>query len=169
MEENQMQVRAIGVVVISLTLGLSLTACGAGQDAATREITQVTDGVDGSITAYGSDLKVSSILLVAQPDGSAVLVGSMVNNSPKKDVLLGIAANGITANLSQKQLTLAPKKPLYFSGDSANASAVLPGLNALAGTRVKLHMFFGVAGALSLDVLVRERSGDFAGVGAPTN
>lgn len=164
-----MQVRAIAVITISFTLGLSLTACGAGKDAATTQITQVTDGVDGSITAYGSNLKVSSILLVTQSDGSAVLVGSMVNNSAKDDVLLGIAANGITATLSPKPLTLAPEKPLYFSGDSANASAVLPGLNAVAGTRVKLHMFFGVAGALTLDVLVMERSGDFAGVGAPTN
>ena len=160
-----MRLRTVAAVALSITLGLSLTACGAGNDAATRQITQVTDGVDGSITSYGSDLKVSSMLLVTQPDGSAVLVGSIVNNSSKEDALLGMAAGGITATLSQKVLTLAPGAPLRFSGDSSNASAVIPGLNAAAGTRIKLNMFFGNAGALTLDVIVRERAGEFAGVG----
>ena len=162
-----MHVRTVVAVALSITLGFSLTACGAGNDAATRQITQVTDGVDGSITSYGSDLKVSSILLVAQSDGSAVLVGSIVNKSSKEDALLGVAAGGITAKLSEKFLTLAPNVPRRFSGDSSNASAVIPGLNAASGTRVKLHMFFGNAGALTLDVLVLERSGVYAGVSAP--
>ncbi|MDP1720477.1 MAG: hypothetical protein Q8L08_05720 [Candidatus Nanopelagicaceae bacterium] len=168
LEENLMHVRTVAVVALSITLGLSLTACGAGNDAATSHITQVTDGVDGSVTSYGSDLKVNSMLLVAQPDGSAVLVGSIVNRSVKDDVLLGVAAGGITATLSQNELPLAPNAPLLFSGDSANASAVIPGLNAAVGTRIKLHMFFGIAGALTLDVIVRERDAEYALVGAPT-
>lgn len=163
-----MHVRTVAVVALSITMGFSLTACGAGNDAATRQITQVTDGVDGSITAYGSDLKVNSMLLVAQPDGSAVLVGSIVNRSSKDDVLLGVAAGGITATLSQNELLLTPNTPLLFSGDSANASAVIPGLNAAVGTRIKLQMFFGVAGELTLDVIVRERAAEYALVGAPT-
>lgn len=167
--ENLMRVRTVAALALSLSLGLSLTACGAGNDAATRKITQVTDGVDGSITAYGSDLKVNSILLVAQPDGSAVLVGSIVNRSSKEDALLGVAAGGITATLSEKVLPLAPNVPLRFSGASSNASAVILGLNAAIGTRIKLKMFFGNAGALTLDVIVRERSGDFAEVRAPGN
>ncbi|MBI3429677.1 MAG: hypothetical protein HY050_06425 [Actinobacteria bacterium] len=164
-----MRVRAVTAVALLIILGLSLSACGAGKDAATRQITQVTDGVDGSISSYGSDLKVNSVLLVAQPDGSAVLVGSIVNRSSKEDALLGITAGGISATLSQKVLTLPPDLPLRFSGDSSNASAVIPGLNAAVGTRVKLQMFFGNAGALALDVIVRERAGDFAGVSAPGN
>ncbi len=164
-----MHVRTFAAVALSITLGLALTGCGAGKDAETRQITQVTDGVDGAITSYGSDLKVNSMLLVAQPDGSAVLVGSIVNRASKEDALLGVAAGGITATLSEKVLTLAPDVPLRFSGDSSNASAVIPGLNAAIGTRVKLQMFFGNAGALTLDVIVRERTGEFAGVGAPAN
>lgn len=162
-----MRVRTIVAVALSITLALSLSACGAGKDAATRQVTQVTDGVDGAISSYGSDLKVNSMLLVAQPDGSAVLVGSIVNRSSKEDALLGIAAGGISATLSQKVLPLPPDLPLRFSGDSSNASAVIPGLNATIGTRVKLQMFFGNAGALTLDVIVRERAGDFAKVSAP--
>jgi hypothetical protein len=168
LEENLMHVRTVAAVALSITLGLSLTACGAGINAATSQITQVTDGVDASITSYGSDLKVNSILLVAQPDGSAVLVGSIVNRSSKDDVLLGIIANGITATLSQQELSLTTNVPLFFSGDSANASAVFPGLNAAIGTRIKLQMFFGIGGELTLDVLVRERAAEYALVGVPT-
>ena len=120
-----MRVRTVVVVALSITLGLSLTACGAGNSAETRQITQVTDGVDGSITSYGSDLKVNSMLLVAQPDGSAVLIGSIVNRSSKEDVLLGVAAGGITATLSQKELPLTTNTPLLFSGESANANIVI--------------------------------------------
>lgn len=169
LEENHMHLRTAAIVALSITLGFSLTACGAGSDAATSQIAQVTDGVDGSITTYGSDLKVTSMLLVAQPDGSAVLVGSIVNRSSKDDVLLGIMADGITATLSQNELPLVQNTPLFFSGDSANASAAIPGLNAAIGTRTKLHIFFGVAGELTLDVIVRERAGEFALVGAPTS
>lgn len=168
LEEKLMHVRTVAVVALSITLGLSLTACGAGNDAATRQITQVTDGVDGSVTSYGSDLKLTSMLLVAQPDGSAVLVGSIVNRSSKDDVLLGIMAGGITATLSQIELPLLQNTPMFFSGDSANASAVIPRLNAAIGTRLKLHMFFGIAGEVILDVIVRERAAEYALVGAPT-
>ncbi|MDP1712469.1 MAG: hypothetical protein Q8K86_08430 [Candidatus Nanopelagicaceae bacterium] len=168
LEENLMHVRTVAAVALSITLGLSLTACGAGRDAATSQITQVTDGVDGSVASYGSDLKVNSMLLVAQPDGSAVLVGSIVNRSSKDDVLLGVFAGGITATLSQQDLSLVTNTPLFFSGESANASAVFPGLNAAIGTRIKLQMFFGIAGELTLDVIVRERAAEYALVGAPT-
>ncbi len=168
LEENLMHVRSVAVIALSITLGFSLTACGAGSDAATSQIAQVTDGVDGLITSYGSDLKVTSMLLVAQPDGSAVLVGSIVNRSPKEDVLLGVIAGGITATLSQQEIPLSTNAPLFFSGESANASAVFPGLNAAIGTRVKLQMFFGIGGELILDVIVRERAAEFALVGVPT-
>lgn len=168
LEEKLMHVRTVAVVALSITLGLSLTACGAGNDAATRQITQVTDGVDGSVTSYGSDLKLTSMLLVAQTDGSAVLVGSIVNRTSKDDVLLGIMVGGITATLSQNELPLPQNTPLFFSGDSANASAVIPGLNAAIGTRLKLHIFFGIAGEVILDVIVRERAAEYALVGVPT-
>lgn len=162
-----MHVRTVAVATLIATLTLSLSACGSGNDAATRRITQVTDGVDGSITSYGNNIKVSSLLLVAQPNGSAVLVGSIVNGSGKEDALLGIAVHGAIAILSNKTLPLQQNEPLLFSGDQANASAVVPGLNAAIGTRVKVQLFFGIAGELTLDALVREKSGIYTAVGSP--
>lgn len=161
-----MHVRKVAVVGLSVSLALSLSACATGKDAPTKMITQVTDGVDGTITAYGSDIKVNSVLLVAQTDGSAVLVGSVVNENPTEDTLLGITVGGVNATLSQKSLSLKQNEPVRFAGDSANASAMIPGLNVAPGNRVKVQLFFASAGELTLDAIVRERSGVYANVGA---
>jgi hypothetical protein len=58
----------------ALLIATSLTACGAGQNAATRTITQVTDGVDLKITQNGSAIKIVNLLLVATVYGDAVVV-----------------------------------------------------------------------------------------------
>jgi copper(I)-binding protein len=161
-----MHVRKTAVVAISVSLALSLSACGAGKDAPTRMITQVTDGVDGAVTTYGSDIKVRSVLLVAQSDGSAVLVGTIVNENPTEDTLLSITVGKVNATLKANSLLLKQNEPLRFAGDSANASAVVAGLNVSPGDHVKVQLFFSTAGELTLDVIVRERSGVYANVGA---
>lgn len=160
-----MHVRKVAVVTLSFSLALSLSACGAGNNAPTRMITQITDGVDGSVTSYGNNIRVDSVLLVAQADGSAVLVGTIVNENPTEDSLLSITVGGINATLPQKTLSLKQNQALRFAGESANASALIPGLNAAPGTRVKVQLSFASAGELTLDAIVRERNGVYANVG----
>jgi hypothetical protein len=160
-----MHVRKTAVLAISVSLALFLSGCAAGNKAPTRMTTQVTDGVDGAVTTYGNNIKVSSVLLVAQPDGSAVLIGSIVNENPITDNLLSISVSGINATLSQKSLTLKQNEPIRLAGESANASAVIPGLKATPGDRVKVQLFFATAGQLTLDAIVRDRSGIYANVG----
>ena len=159
-----MRVRNVAAITFSFTLALILTACGAGSNAQTATITQVTDGVDGTINTAGSYVEVRSFLLVAQPDGSAVIVGSMFNQTSGTEDLLAISANGIVATLSKTTLPLIQNQPLHFSGDSANAKAVIPGLKAAAGTRIQVKIFFSHAGEMDLDTLVRDQSGIYAGV-----
>ncbi|MCX6430099.1 MAG: hypothetical protein NTX12_03875 [Actinobacteria bacterium] len=163
---NAVRLRKGAIATLSLALALSLSACGSGNQAATRMVTQVTDGVDGSITTMGNKIHARSFLIVAQPDGSGVVVGTIVNDAPSEDALIAMAANQGVATLSSKNLPLLQGHPIIFSGATSNASAVIPSLNALPGTRVKLQMFFAIAGEMSLDVIVRERSGEYAGVGA---
>jgi hypothetical protein len=160
-----MHVRKTAVVAISVSLALSLSACGAGKDAPTRMITQVTDGVDGAVNTFGNDIKVRSLLLVAQSDGSAVLVGTIVNENPTEDTLLSISVGGVNATLAAASLLLKQNEPIRFAGDSANASAVVPGVNVSPGNRVKVQLSFATAGQLTLDAIVRERSGVYANVG----
>ena len=96
-----MRVRKVVVLALSLSLAFTLSACGAGRNAQTGKITQVTDGVDGTINTSGSYIKVRSFLLVAQPDGSAVVVGSMFNELTGPEDLLAISVGDKIATLSK--------------------------------------------------------------------
>ena len=161
-----MRVRTVAVITLSVSIAFSLTACGAGRNAPTTLVTQVTDGVDGTINTLGNDIRVRSFLLVTQPDGSAVVVGSMFNETTGVDDVLAIAVGEKVATFSKTSYPLLLNQPLHFSGDSANAKAVIAGLNATAGNRVQVKIFFSHAGEMDLDALVVERSGIYAGVTA---
>jgi hypothetical protein len=69
---------------------VGLVGCSAsGPNAETRNIRQVTDGVEGTSGA----IKALNVLLVTQEDGSAVLVGTFVNTSEDRDAITAITAN----------------------------------------------------------------------------
>lgn len=146
---------------------LLLTGCGAGPNAPTRLINQVTDGVEKKV----GDIKLLHMLLVRQSDGSAVLVGTAVNDGDAPDLITNMVANGVPAQVSPAALVIAPDAPLIFSGDSANAFAIFPGLNVAAGSHVTLDITLNGAGSEKLELLVREKVGEFANVGVtpPTN
>jgi len=88
--------RRIFSAVVIAALAVSLTGCGAGNNASTRQVKQVTDGVEGSITKDGNNIKILNLLVVAAAGGNAVLVGTIINNADAEDALLGIAINGTT-------------------------------------------------------------------------
>jgi hypothetical protein len=158
--------RSIAVITLSATLAMGLTSCAAGNDAPTAMTKQVTDGVEGAITTQGNDLSVSGLLLVAQPDGSAVLVATMINRNTQSDDLLAVGANDVVATLSATTIPMLENQPLRFSGDTSNAKAVFPNLNIAPGNRVKVKLFFSHAGEMTLDAIVREQTGVYAGVTA---
>jgi hypothetical protein len=160
------QMRKIAIGALGFALALSLSACGTGNQAATRMVTQVTDGVDGAITSMGNQIKARSFLIVAQPDGSGVVVGTIANDAGREDALLAMAGNHAVATLSATNFPVSNGHPIIFGGATSNAGAIIPILNAIPGTRVKLQMFFATAGELTLDVIVRERSGIYSEIGA---
>ena len=156
--------RIISAVVIA-ALAVSLSGCGAGVNASTRQVKQVTDGVEGSITKDGNDIKILNLLVVAAGGGNAVLVGTIINTADAEDTLLGIAINGTT--LSYTGTNSLPKNtPIIFEGDRANAKAVLAGFGGSAGSNVKVDLFFAKAGAITLTAIVRDTRDDYAGVSA---
>jgi len=101
--------------ITALFIATSLTACGAGQSAATRNIKQVTDGVEVSINKNGSSIKILNLLLVATETGDAVVVGTIINEGEQPDQLLGIAVGGKTATVTGDPM-LAQNAPLRFEG-----------------------------------------------------
>ena len=154
----------IAYSVIAASLALSLTACsGAGPDAATRMIKQVTDGAEKTITDNGNDIALNNLVLVATEDGSAVLVGSMVNHAKSSDKLLGISVGSATASLTGLT-TLATDAPIRFEGDQANAKAVFTGVGAVAGTVVTLNIGFAKAGLVQVNAIIRDKRDIYAGV-----
>jgi hypothetical protein len=156
--------RTISALVIA-GLALSLSGCGAGQNASTRQISQVTDGVEASVTQDGNNIKIVNLLVVAAPGGNAVLVGTIVNNGDEEDFLLGAAINGTTA--TYMGINVLPKStPIIFEGERANAKVTLGGFGAPAGSRVQVGLFFAKAGVVTLDAIVREARDEYAGITA---
>jgi hypothetical protein len=148
----------ISVIAMSLVL---LTGCGAGPNAPTRLIKQVTDGVEKQV----GDVKLIHVLLVKQPDGSAVLVGTVINNGESPDTITNLSANGIPAQILPTPLIATPEQPLIFAGESANALAVFPGLDVKPGRHASLQIALRNSGSVTVETLVRDRIGEFADVG----
>ena len=149
---------ALSLLVVG-GLVLSLTSCGAnGPDAPTRMIRQVTDGVEG----VSGDIRAVNVLVVAQPDSSAVLVGTIVNEGATPDAINSITLNGIAGKLTP--VALNQNMPAIFSGPSANQSLAFPATGLKASDRANLVITYAKAAPMTLNVLVREKSDIYANV-----
>jgi hypothetical protein len=159
-----MQIRKVAIGLLVFASLSTLTACGAGQNAAARNITKVTDGAEAEVINDISALKLRGFLLVAQPDGSAVVVGTIINIDEVPDQLLGISVNNKLATVTTEVQEISLGKPLIFEGDSANAKAVVPGLGVKAGNTVELSFFFNTAGVVTVKAIVRDKRDTYAGI-----
>ena len=154
--------KSLALALILTTISFALTGCGAtGVESPTRNIRQVTDGVEGQ----SGLIKARNVLLVAQPDGSAVLVGTLINKSIESDAITSIEVEGGSVKIEPAQNELIKDRPVVFSGDIATAKAVVSGINAVAGTRINLTFNFVSAAPLKLNVLIVEKDGHYANVG----
>jgi copper(I)-binding protein len=161
-----MQLRKVAISLIVIASLSTLTACGAGENAAARNITKVTDGAETEVVTDTSNLKIRGMLLVAQPDGSAVLVGTIINANSNPDSLLGLSANNLLATVTTASNVISENIPMIFEGDSANAKAVIPGLGVKAGNTVDISFFFETAGVITVKAIVRDKRDTYAGVTA---
>ena len=145
--------KKITIAVTAVALATSLTSCsGAGQDAPTRMINQVTDGVEAKLASDGNLIVLRNIHVAVNEAGEASLVGTIVNQKNTKDALLALAINQMQIKLSA--IPTAFNKPVIFGGPSANAIATIPNSGLVAGNRTTVSFFFGLAGTLSVDALI---------------
>jgi hypothetical protein len=158
-----MRLRTIVTPLIIAVLAISLTGCGAGPNASSRLIKKVTDGQEADIKKDGNSISLRNFVLVSLADGSAVVVGTIINRGANEDALLGLAIPGIQAQITGTS-TIASNGVLTFEGDVANVKAVIPGANLKPGTHTDLSLFFGNAGEITLDVLVQKPEGIYAGI-----
>ena len=133
-----------------LIISTVVTGCGAGQNAATRNFKQVTDGVE----AQSAEIRLRNVLIVKTDTNDAVLVGTLVSWSDEPDAITGISINNTPATLSAPIFELVKNKPILFIGDSANADAYIPGLNKVAGERIPVTFTFATAAPVTVDALV---------------
>lgn len=158
------QMTKVAVTTISIALALSLTSCsGSGPNAATRMINRVTDGAEAVVNTDGSDLRISNLLLVATEDGSAVVVGHIVNRADEADQILGITVGGVGATLTG-ETKLVANKPIHFEGEQANAKAVFAGVGAVPGRNVDLTIGFARAGLVTVRAIIRDKRDIYADV-----
>ena len=158
-----MRLRTIVTPLIIAALAISLTGCGAGPNATTRLTKKVTDGQEAEIKKDANKIVLRNFVLVALQDGSAVVVGTVINRGENEDALLAIAIPGIQAQITGTS-TIAPNGVITFEGDIANVKAVIPGANLKPGTHTDLSLFFGNAGEITLDVLIQKPEGIYAGI-----
>ena len=156
--------RVVTAFLIAL-LTISLIGCGAGLNAETRNLKQVTDGVEAAITTNGNNIKVVNLLIVETAAGAGVLVGTLVNSMDQEDTLLGLAINGQVATLTGTN-ALAKNTPVIFEGPRANAKAVVPVLGAKAGESIQVTLFFARAGEVTVQAIIRDQRDDYAGITA---
>ena len=156
-----MRLRTIVTPLVIAALAISLTGCGAGPNASSRLIKKVTDGQEAEIKKDENNIALRNFVVVALPDGSAVVVGTIINRGANEDALLGLAIPGIQAQITGVS-TLAPNGVITFEGEVANAKAVIPAANLKPGTHTDLSLFFGNAGEVTLDVLVQKPEGIYA-------
>jgi hypothetical protein len=148
--------RLIGALLSS---SVFLTGCAAGGQAPTRNIKQVTDGVEKDL----GDLKIRNVKIVALPDGSGTLVGFIVNHNDSSDQLAAIAINGQRADLATEAI-LTKNKPMFFEGESANAKAKVATLGSKPGYRVPVVLYFANGGKAELDALVVANTGIYSSI-----
>ena len=86
--------KKISIALTAAALATSLTACsGAGNDAPTRLINQVTDGVEANLASEGNLIYLRNIYVAVNAAGDASLVGTIVNQKPTQDALIAVAIN----------------------------------------------------------------------------
>lgn len=160
---SRWQIKNFSLAFTAIALTLTLTACGAGPNAATRQVKKVTDGAEIMIKSEGNNISVNGLLLVVTEDGSAVVVGTIINYLAERDALLGISVNNVSAVITGEQ-NLDQNKPVRFEGDAATSKAVLNGVGAKAGYVVKLSLAFARAGIITTNVIIRDKRDDYANI-----
>ena len=143
----------IAIAFTAAALATTLTACsGAGNDAPTRMINQVTDGVEANLSSEGNLIYLRNIQVAVNEAGDASLIGTIVNQKDTKEALIALAINQNQVKFDAIPVSL--NNPVIFSGDSANAFATIPNSGLVAGNRTTVSFFFGLAGTVSVDALI---------------
>lgn len=161
------RLRLLAAVLAAVTIGLS--GCSFLYQAQTQRPVTTADGV----WANSGDLAIRGVLVVSdQPDHGA-LIGMVVNNGSTADRLVGI-------DVGISEITPAPDIEIPAGGavqlgqrgpgfdDSSTQLLALTDSSLVPGGTTTVRLTFDHAPAVTLQVQVVDREGDFADVPVPT-
>ena len=104
-------------------------------------------------------IKVVNFVVVAQADGSADVIGTVVNSAVEGDSITGLTINNTPVALTA--LPLEQNKPVIFGGESATTNLKVPVIGAKPGQLVPMTMTFAKAAPVTMSLLVREPTLEF--------
>lgn len=139
-------------LILAFAALVLLSGCAAGTNAVTLKEYTPTDG--NQVTS--DSIKVRNLVLVAQTDGTANLVATIINVAESDDALESITVNGTPVVITADSLDLRYNAPLIFGGESANASGSVPLNGIRSGQFVSVNLTFANSGLIQTDALVRE-------------
>ena len=157
----------LAVVVAVVATGLA--GCSFLYEAETQRPVITADGV---WTDTG-DLAVRGVLVVSDESGHGALLGMVVNNGSTDDRLVGV-------NVANTEVTPAPDIAIPAGGsvqlgqrgpdfdDSTTKMLTLSDPSVVPGGTTTVRLSFENAPAVTLQVLVVDREGDYADVPVPT-
>lgn len=161
------RLRILAIVVAVATTGLS--GCSFLYQAETQRPVITADGV----WTNTGDLAIRGVLVVSDEPGRGALIGMVVNNGSTADRLVGV-------DVGVAEVTPAPDIAIPAGGsaqlgqrgpgfdDSATSMLELADASVRPGGTTTVRLTFDNAPAVTLQVLVVDREGDFADVPVPT-
>lgn len=145
---------AAGALMIATTAG-----CGEMLDDSEPSVGQVTS--NRTITA-------ANLAFVTDGEGTATLVGELINDGAKTDRLVGVDAEAeegpIEVRLVDGPVAVSPTEPQRL-GPEPRVVAALAGIQA--GLRVELELTFRRSAPLRTTVTVESQTGPYADVEVP--
>ena len=147
-----------------------LAGCATGVDAQTTAYYNAPAGTD----ERGGDVKGLNMLVVADDSGAGTLVAALLNTTDTEDELVAVTATDpdtgdeLTVTGLDSPVPLPPNVLVQLIDDTVESGPVGIGGEALEpGQVLEVSLQFARAGAVSAEVPVMTREGDYADVPTP--
>lgn len=152
--------RALAAAALTVTAGLTLSACGTSFGAQTNKVYQPAVGANAR-----GEVDVLNTLLVANPDGSATVSAGVVNNADTEQTLSSVEVTTLddeTLKVEDVTKTQLPLKPGVFNlvGSSTDAGGFRVD-DAEPGLYVKVTFTFSDSSPVTIEAPVVARTAEY--------
>jgi hypothetical protein len=153
--------RGVLAAVLALTIAPLAAACGAGNDAQSKEVQP------DSASASRGPIEVQNTFVLTQADGPATVSARVFNNGTTEQTLQSVAlSGGVSATLTGKDgdqsVTVPPHGSVLLGGKGNPAATIDTGSESLRDGDVQNAVFtFSGVGAVSVPANVTPATGFF--------